>query len=63
MANVTWIGADGTLIAFDTGPANGPLDDWARRSIGADYDRDGHLALSGTPAAVFKIRTTGLQSA
>ncbi|MBE9606118.1 anhydro-N-acetylmuramic acid kinase [Acetobacteraceae bacterium H6797] len=47
VGNVTWIGADGTLIAFDTGPANGPLDDWARRSLGADYDRDGKLALAG----------------
>ena len=34
-------------MAFDTGPANGPLDDWARRSLGQDYDRDGRLALAG----------------
>jgi anhydro-N-acetylmuramic acid kinase len=47
VANVTWVGLDGTLIAFDTGPANGPLDDWARRSLGEDYDRDGRLALAG----------------
>ncbi|MBY0337556.1 MAG: anhydro-N-acetylmuramic acid kinase [Acetobacteraceae bacterium] len=47
VGNVTWIGADGTLLAFDTGPANGPLDDWARRSTGRDYDRDGNLALAG----------------
>ncbi len=47
VGNVTWIGEDGRLVAFDTGPANGPLDDWARRSIGEDYDRDGRLALSG----------------
>jgi anhydro-N-acetylmuramic acid kinase len=49
VANVTYIGLDGTLIAFDTGPANGPLDDWARRSTGEDYDRDGRLALAGQP--------------
>jgi anhydro-N-acetylmuramic acid kinase len=47
VGNVTWIGTDGTLIAFDTGPANGPLDDWVRKSAGLDYDRDGHLALAG----------------
>ncbi len=47
VGNVTWIGADGTLVAFDTGPANGPLDDWVRRSAGLDYDTDGHLALAG----------------
>ena len=47
VANVTWIGADGTLVAFDTGPANGPLDDWLRLSTGEAYDRDGRLALAG----------------
>ena len=47
VGNVTWIGADGTLVAFDTGPANGPLDDWARHATGEAYDRDGRLALAG----------------
>jgi anhydro-N-acetylmuramic acid kinase len=49
VGNVTYIGADGALLAFDTGPANGPLDDWARRATGEAYDRDGRLALSGQP--------------
>lgn len=49
VGNVTWIGRDHRLIAFDTGPANGPLDDWARRATGEDYDRDGRLALAGQP--------------
>src|SRR5262249_32250630 len=35
VANVTWIGADEALIAFDTGPGNGPLDDWIKRRAGA----------------------------
>ncbi|MCW8084640.1 anhydro-N-acetylmuramic acid kinase [Sabulicella glaciei] len=47
VGNVTFLGSDGTLLAFDTGPANGPLDDWARRSAGRDYDRDGNLASAG----------------
>ena len=47
VGNVTWIGADGGLVAFDTGPANGPLDDWARRAAGQDFDRDGALAAGG----------------
>ncbi len=50
VANVTWIGDDGTLIAFDTGPGNGPLDDWITRRSGAAFDRDGALANSGTVA-------------
>ncbi len=44
VANVTWIGPDGTLIAFDTGPGNGPLDDWVARRAGMPFDRDGALA-------------------
>ncbi len=47
VANVTWIGADGTLVACDTGPGNGPLDDWAARHTGAAFDRDGALAAAG----------------
>jgi anhydro-N-acetylmuramic acid kinase len=37
VANVTWISGD-HLVAFDTGPGNGPLDDWARR-WGYECDR------------------------
>ncbi len=48
VANVTWIGDDGTLFAFDTGPGNGPLDDWIARHTGQAFDRDGALARSGT---------------
>ncbi len=47
VANVTWIGADAELVAFDTGPGNGPLDDWTARHAGAAFDRDGALARSG----------------
>ena len=47
VANVTWIGADGTLLAFDTGPGNAPIDDWTYRHTGAGYDRDGALASTG----------------
>jgi anhydro-N-acetylmuramic acid kinase len=50
VANVTWIGADGGLIAFDTGPGNALLDDWALRHTGEAMDRDGRLAARGTPA-------------
>ena len=49
VANVTWIGADGALIAFDTGPGNALLDDWARAAIGRPMDEDGQLARAGTP--------------
>ncbi len=48
VGNVTWIGTDGTLLAFDTGPGNGPIDDWCARRAGQRYDRDGVLAAAGT---------------
>lgn len=47
VANVTWIGPGGELVAFDTGPGNGPLDDWAARHTGARFDADGALARAG----------------
>ncbi len=47
VANLTWLGADGTLLACDTGPGNGPLDDWVQRHSGAAFDRDGALAGAG----------------
>lgn len=47
VGNVTWIGADGSLLAFDTGPGNGPIDDWCARRAGQRYDRDGALAAAG----------------
>lgn len=47
VANVTFIGADGMLMAFDTGPGNALLDDWiAGRSTGA-FDRDGAVSAAG----------------
>ena len=46
VANLTWAGG-GNLVAFDTGPANAPINDWVRRHTGAEMDRDGRLAASG----------------
>ena len=47
VANVTYVGADGELIAFDTGPGNAALDDWALKHTGEAVDRDGKLAAAG----------------
>ena len=44
VANVTYVGADGELIAFDTGPGNGLLDDWMFARTGKPFDADGRLA-------------------
>ena len=48
VANVTYLGeAVRDLLACDTGPGNGPLDDWCQRHTGQPFDRDGALAAAG----------------
>ncbi|MBO6634536.1 anhydro-N-acetylmuramic acid kinase [Parvibaculum sp.] len=47
VGNVTYVGTDGALIAFDTGPGNALIDDWAMEKTGEPVDRDGALASSG----------------
>jgi anhydro-N-acetylmuramic acid kinase len=47
VANVTWIGSDCSLLAFDTGPGNGLLDDWVHRHTGRAFDEGGVLAGAG----------------
>ena len=59
VGNVTWIGEDGELLAFDTGPGNALLDDWALRHTGKPADMDGALAAGGRPssAALAKLKS------
>jgi anhydro-N-acetylmuramic acid kinase len=47
VANVTWIGADGTLLAFDTGPGNAMIDDLMKRRLGLGCDEGGAMAAKG----------------
>lgn len=47
VANVTWLGEGGALIAGDTGPGCGLLDEWAQEMAGMRHDQDGRLALAG----------------
>lgn len=60
VANVTWIGRDGTLIAFDTGPGNALIDDWMLRRTGQPRDDDGRLAATGTVDATAIARYLAL---
>lgn len=57
VGNLTWVDPDaprpeapGALLAFDTGPANAPLDDLVRRRLGRARDEGGALAASGAVA-------------
>lgn len=47
VANITFIGEDGSLLAFDTGPANALLDDWTLHHTGKRFDENGQLAAKG----------------
>ncbi|MFN0115734.1 MAG: anhydro-N-acetylmuramic acid kinase [Paracoccaceae bacterium] len=56
VGNVTWVDpaapapdAPGACLAFDTGPANAPIDDLMRARRGAALDEDGALARAGAP--------------
>ncbi len=54
VGNLTWVDpalameAESALLAFDTGPANAPIDDICQDRLGAPFDRDGALARQGT---------------
>jgi anhydro-N-acetylmuramic acid kinase len=47
VGNITWIGSDGSLIAFDTGPGNALVDDWMLSHTGRAVDADGAAAARG----------------
>ncbi len=55
VGNLTWIDpraaapdAPGALLAFDTGPANAPIDDLVAARLGLSHDEGGALAAQGT---------------
>lgn len=48
VSNITYLGANGEVIAFDTGPGNALLNDWVMQHLGRDYDENGLLARQGT---------------
>lgn len=55
VGNVTWVDprqpapeAPGALLAFDTGPANAPVNDLMRARLGLAQDEGGALAAAGT---------------
>ena len=47
VANITHVGVDGDMVAFDTGPASSLIDDWMQAETGQDYDAGGALAAAG----------------
>lgn len=47
VANITARMQDGQLVAFDTGPANGPIDEWVELHGAGTHDTGGRLAAAG----------------
>lgn len=47
VSNVTWLGENEEILAFDTGLGNALIDDWMGIHTGQDYDEDGKLAAQG----------------
>jgi len=48
VANVTWLGSsEDDLLAFDTGPGNGLIDDWVFQHKGLAWDENGAFAAAG----------------
>ncbi len=47
VGNITWWGGGDDFVAFDTGPANGPINDWVRRHGAGEMDFDGAAARRG----------------
>jgi anhydro-N-acetylmuramic acid kinase len=57
VGNITWIDPskarpedEGALLAFDTGPANAPINDLMQARRGQPFDKDGQLAMQGEVA-------------
>ncbi|MDG1354401.1 MAG: anhydro-N-acetylmuramic acid kinase [Sulfitobacter sp.] len=55
VGNITWVNpsieqpqTEGALLAFDTGPANAPVNDLMQERLGLPYDKDGAVARGGT---------------
>lgn len=54
VGNLTWVDPGksrpeepGALLAFDTGPANAPVDDLVKTRLGLPFDKNGQLARAG----------------
>ncbi len=47
VANITARLVDGSLLAFDTGPANGPIDEWVEGHDRGTHDAGGRYAMAG----------------
>ena len=53
IANITYLGKDGQVFGFDSGPGNMLLDHWIKLRLDKDYDEDGAWAATGIVHTLF----------
>ncbi|MCJ8518214.1 anhydro-N-acetylmuramic acid kinase [Pseudorhizobium tarimense] len=47
ISNLTFVGLDGSIIAFDSGPGNTLIDQWVEAHAGVPFDQGGMIASEG----------------
>jgi anhydro-N-acetylmuramic acid kinase len=47
ISNLTFVGMDGNLVAYDSGPGNTLIDQWVEAHAGIPYDQGGMIASEG----------------
>ncbi|MEI6897129.1 MAG: anhydro-N-acetylmuramic acid kinase [Psychromonas sp.] len=47
IANISILGADNSVLGYDTGPGNMLMDAWIEKCLGLPFDKDGHFAQQG----------------
>lgn len=59
ISNITFIGTDGAIVAFDSGPGNTLIDQWVEAHAGIPYDQGGMIASEGRVDAALAARYLG----
>lgn len=47
ISNLTFVGTDGAIVAYDSGPGNTLIDQWVEEHAGIPYDQGGTIASEG----------------
>jgi 1,6-anhydro-N-acetylmuramate kinase len=47
ISNLTYVGSDGRIVAYDSGPGNTLIDQWVEAATGLAYDEGGAIAAKG----------------
>lgn len=59
ISNLTFIGRNGEIVAYDSGPGNTLIDQWVEMHTGAAYDHGGEIASTGQVLPILADRYLG----